>query len=121
MIICGLKFKIFFILAILCMVDISCNYSFDKTGWLKKEDIDGYILRDDMLKDLLLKYKLKGLKYKELISLIGKPQIIDSNIISYQIMIDYGNDIDPIHRKYLTFRLNGDSLVVDYKIDEWKK
>ena len=103
------------------MILISCNYSFDKTGWLKKEDVEDYPLRDNMLKDLLSNYKLRGLKYGELIDLIGKPQINDSSTISYQIEVDYGFNIDPVHTKYLTFELNKDSLVVDYKIEEWKK
>jgi len=34
---------------------------------------------------------------------------------------DYGWDIDPVYTKDLVFKLNKDSIVVDYKINEWKK
>ena len=39
----------------------------------------------------------------------------------YDIITDYGHDIDPVYTKELIFRFDNDSLVIDYKIREWEK
>jgi len=119
-----LNFKRFFFVIFISMIMISCNKRFDKTEWLSGDGIENYPYRNKMINDLLTNYKLKGLPYNQLIDLIGKPQSNiqnDSNWISYPIKINYGYDIDPIYTKYLTFKLSRDSVVIDFKINEWKK
>jgi hypothetical protein len=103
---------------------LSCFSRFDKYKWRQKNDIEFYQFRDNMLKDLLSNYKLNGLSYSQLIDLLGKPDRVfnkDSDLIYYSIVTNYGRDIDPIYAKYLIFKLNKDSIVIDYKIKEWKK
>ena len=83
-----------------------------------------YPYRRAMLKDLMTNYKLKGLSYKELVDLIGEPQknlIGDSDEIYYPVFEDYGSDIDPVHTIDLAIKLNKDSVVTDFRVDEWKK
>jgi hypothetical protein len=119
-----LNFKRFFFMIILGIVMISCNKRFDKTEWISGDGIENYPHRINMINDLLTNYKLKGLTYNQLIDLIGKPQSNiqnDSNWIYYPIKINYKNDIDPIYTKYLVFKLSMDSVVIDYKINEWIK
>lgn len=74
-----------------------------------------------MLDDLTKNQKLKGLTYRELIDKIGEPQknvTGDSNTIYYNVVTDYGHDIDPIYCKTLEFRFDNDSIITDFKINE---
>jgi len=104
----------------------SCNsdIKFDKTKWLQVDDLGQYPYRQAMLNDLTSNHKLKGLSYKQLTDLIGEQQknlIGDSSEIYYSILTDYGSDIDPVHTIALAFKLDKDSTVTEYRIDEWEK
>ena len=100
---------------------VSCSQKFDKEGWKKKYDME-YPNRDHMLQDLTQHYKLVGLKYPELIDLLGKPdsEYKDSLKITYEIETKY-DVIDPDYFKGLIINLNKDSVVISYRIYEWKK
>lgn len=77
-----------------------------------------------MYKDLLTNYKLKGISYKQLVNLIGEPGKDFSgepNEIYYEILTDYGFDIDPVKSKTLIFKFDSDSIIVDFELKEWKK
>jgi len=97
--------------------------AFDKTGWTNKNDLGQYPDRNKMLDDLTQNQKLKGLTYSQLIDKIGEPEnniIGDTNSIYYDIVTDYGHDIDPIYLKILEFKYDKDSLIVDFKINQTK-
>ena len=97
---------------------------FDKTSWTKQSDIGTYPFRNRIYNDLLTNYKLKGISYKQLVDLIGEPEknfTGELNEIYYEILTDFGSDIDPIKTKTLIFKLGSDSTIVDFKIKEWKK
>ncbi len=82
-----------------------------------------YPHRDLMIDDLINNRQIKGLKYQELVKLLGEPQRnwqSDSNQYYYQIVEDYGMDIDPVYTKNLMIRLR-DSVVCEIKLQEWKK
>jgi predicted nucleic acid-binding protein len=100
----------------------SCNQSmnFDSAKWKMKEDIE-YPFRNKMVGDLTKNHKLVGLRYSQVVELLGDPQYQDSSRISYQVLHDYGSDIDPIHTKYLNLALSIDSIVTSFKVDEWRK
>jgi hypothetical protein len=103
----------------------SCNRNikFDKAKWLQKGETE-YPYRRAMLRDLTTNYKLKGLSYKQLLTLIGEPQediVGDSNTIYYSIFEDYGFDIDPVHVIDLVIKLNKDLTVKDFYVDDWKE
>jgi len=111
------------IFILLILFETACNeIKIDKSKWLCKEDIE-YPYRKTMLKDLTTNYKIKGLSYKQLIGLLGEPGNIigNNNEAYYPIMQEYGSDIDPIHTINLSIRFSQDSIVTDFKIDEWKK
>jgi len=74
-----------------------------------------------MLSDLTKNHKLKGLTKIELFNLLGPSDHIENNCIYYNIIIDYGSDIDPIYTKALKFNLAGDSVVNSFSVIEWKK
>lgn len=111
-------------LCILLMIVLSlgCNQSmeFDSAKWKMKEDME-YPYRNKMVGDLTKNHKLVGLRYSQVVELLGVPQYEDSSRISYEVLQDYGSDIDPIHTKYLNLALSQDSIVTSFKIDEWRK
>ena len=101
-----------------------CSNKFDKAGWAEQTDVQYYPNRNKMLNDLLTNYKLKGISYTQLTDLLGNPEknwTGEKGEIFYPIITKYGTDIDPVYTKTLIFRLDTDSVVVDYKINEWKK
>ena len=83
----------------------SCNndITFEKNGWQQKDDLGFYPNRNKMLNDLTINHNLKGLSYKKIIELIGEPEknITANNSIFYNIITDYGHDIDPVYSKTL--------------------
>jgi len=117
----GLKYGVI-LLFLFALILFSCNrqIKFDKSKWQTKDDME-YSYRDNMLKDLTTNYKLSGLKYSEIINLLGQPQIEDSTSLAYQIIIKYGNDIDPVYTKYFNLTFSKDSIIKSFEIKEWKK
>jgi len=78
--------------------------------------------RMQMLKDLTTNYKLKGISYKELVDLLGKPTgtlTIDDHTFYYETGVDY-KGIDPDKITNLEFKIGADSIVKDYSINEVK-
>ena len=99
------------------------NLPFDKTGWIIQGDLGLYPNRDKMLDDLTKNQNLKGLTIRQLIDKIGEPEknvVGNSNTIYYDIVTDYGHDIDPIYSKTLEFKFDKDSFIKDFKIHETK-
>ncbi len=95
--------------------------NFNKKDWSFQGDaIFAPPHRKAMLLDLTQNHKLVGLKYSELIDLLGRPNFTDSNSVGYEIIIDYGNDIDPVYTKDLYFSFGNDSIVTAWNIRVWK-
>ena len=93
---------------------------FDRNRWLIKEDIE-FPYRNRMLSDLIRNHKLVGLDYRQVVDLLGEPNFGDSGRFAYDIVEDYGFDIDPVYTKSLQFLLDKDSSVISYEIVEWEK
>ncbi|MBI2729787.1 MAG: hypothetical protein HYX40_03390 [Sphingobacteriales bacterium] len=103
---------------------LSCQnqIKFESTKWKTKEYPEAPPQnRKKMFKDLITNYKLIGVSKNDLVNLLGEPDYPTDSIMLYLIDEDYGTDIDPIYTKYLSFQLNSDSVVKDFKIEEWKK
>lgn len=124
-----MKNRLLLIFALLLL--ISCDSiipsaKFDRKRWDEKEDWD-YPYRNEMADDLVKHHKLKGLTYKQLIDSLGgaEENMTDKNGVKdgvyYQLLMDFGSDIDPVHTRYLVIKLSKDSIVTGYKIEEWKK
>lgn len=96
---------------------------FEQSKW--SENIDGfYKFREVMVKDLMEKHLKRGMTYKQITDLIGKPEIysnLKTNIIGYTLMEDYGWNIDPIETKTLLIELTTDSLIQNLKVEHWRK
>lgn len=108
----------------LCIGLIACQpkLKFDKAKWDSKDDMQ-YPYREAMLDDLVKHHQLKGLTYKQLTRQVGEPARYDNDLNNpyYNIIIDYGWDIDPVYTKVLSIQLNSDSVVTGYKVEEWRK
>ena len=117
------KVKLIVILSFI-LLSFACNTKFEKAGWMYQVDVGMYPNRKKMLNDLTKNNKLKGLTYRELIEKIGPDENYkhgnDTTCIFYSIVTDFGWDIDPVYSKSLVFKFNKDSVVVGYKIEEWK-
>lgn len=99
------------------------NDKFDKMAWNEKGDLGTYPNRKKMLKDLLNNYQLKGLTYKQLIDLLGEPETYsdeEPNTATYNIVTDYGGDIDPVYIKNLEVKFGADSIMRNVTINEIK-
>lgn len=116
------KYKLIqFLSSMLILFLFSCNNNkFDKIKWSTKNDMS-YPFRNSMLKDLTTHHKLVGLKYDQLVNLLGRPNFKDDTSFAYIVVEDYGSDIDPVYTKILDFTLSKDSVVKSFKVDEWKK
>jgi hypothetical protein len=109
-------------IAIIALTIACTERKFEKIGWTSKTDPNfPPSEREAMLNDLLTSHKLVGLKYTDVIALLGVPDEVDSSLMSYEIEIDYGSDIDPIYTKDLYLFITRDSLIRSYEIKEWKK
>nr|WP_294900487.1 hypothetical protein [uncultured Pedobacter sp.] len=102
---------------------LGCNrqIKFDKKAWTTKDDFFPCTCRQYMIEDLKENYKLTGINEKDLIKILGQPDQTDSSIISYQLIVDYDNDIDPTYTKTLTFKVDTNKTISNFEITEWKK
>ncbi len=119
------------ILLLLSICLTSCDQSkpFEKDGWQKKLDWD-YPNRNAMVQDLLDNHKLTGLSTRSVNDLLGEENRVDllerpdtngRNYMTYQVLMDFGWDIDPVHTKYLVLDFNEDSIITKAELFEWKK
>lgn len=101
----------------------SQSISFDRELWHKREDMF-YPYREAMVDDLMKNHLTKGISWNQLVELIGQPENyanMDSGNVGYEVMVDYGWNIDPVEGKTLFFELDQDSTVTKYWLDHWKR
>jgi hypothetical protein len=77
---------------------------FDRTKWKSKND-EGYVYRNEMLKDLMTSNKLNKLKKTEIIDLLGEPDRIDSAYLFYKVMQQRIGSF-PLHTVTLVIKMN---------------
>jgi len=115
--------KLIYILVIFILA--SCNnqqIKFDKEKWNERNDMF-YANREKMVIDLMENHLKKGMTYKEVMNLLGTSESYQNdppNTIVYEIMVDYGWNIDPQKGKTLYIEFTNDSIVKEIKLDEWK-
>ena len=114
-----------FLLLVFVVTFFSCQQKqkFDKTKWAEVADLMTFPNRKYMIDDLVQNYQLKGKTYHELVELLGTPQSkLDSTLqVYYDIDVDYSSDIDPVYTKTLSIQFDKDTVVRNYKVQEWKK
>jgi hypothetical protein len=102
----------------------ACNrdLKFDKAKWNEQQDpAFPSPYRTGMLADLTAHYKLKGIKYADLVQLLGDPDLKDSSSLGYKIVEEYGRDIDPVYTRNLEFTFSKDSVITSFEVHEWRK
>ena len=115
-------FIVLLAISLVCTITVflrNDQIKFEKTHWNYQSDID-YPYRDKMIKDLTTNHKLIGLKYSELINLLGMPRGTYDSDIWYEIYTSYGW-LDPDHSRTLDFVISKDSIVTTYKVNDWKR
>ena len=95
---------------------------FDKSKWSKR--FDGfYEYRENIVQDLMKSHLEKGMELKKVIELLGEPdnsQNRRDNEVIYEIMVDYGWNIDPMEEKELYIEFDKDSIIIDYRVEHWE-
>lgn len=113
-----------FILISLLVLSCEQHIKFDKKIWCSYNDLDLHEERNQMLKDLLENYDLKGKSIYEVELFFGCIESIDTINqpfnMQYNVYTNYGWDIDPVHTKTLMIFLDNKFKVKNVKISEWK-
>ena len=111
-----------FLFLLTALTGCSKKQKFTKEFWREGDGIT-YSKRKLIYEDLLANYKLKGMHYKDVIRLLGKPDATDSLKTSYQVIntdSEYNPEKDSIYRMNLEFYFSKDSAVTRTAIYERK-
>jgi hypothetical protein len=105
-----------FVFITLCFAFLtSCQQEFDSKKW--DISIDGtYPHREKMVDNLVERHGLKGKTVQEITDLLGVPDnYYDHNPyeMTYQIVVDYGFNIDPVYSKYLVLYLDDSDRIIN--------
>ncbi|WAC02144.1 hypothetical protein N7U66_04690 [Lacinutrix neustonica] len=121
-----MKISNLYFIFLIIMFFSSCD---DKKEKFNQEKWDNYKSgigveenRLNMVDDLIKNYIQKGMTYKELTNLIGQPENyanLEKNTIGYELIVDYGWDIDPVEDAKLLIEISQDSIVTKFKIEYW--
>lgn len=94
---------------------------FDSYKWSVKDDIS-FPNREGMVDNLKDSGILKGMHKSNVIELLGIPEFTDrEGSIGYDIITDFGSDIDPVYTKTFVINFNSDSIVDYCGTQVWKK
>jgi len=109
------SFIIFWGVVILSFTACKNHSKFNSDDWNEGDGLT-FSYRDGMVDDLLQNYKLKGLKYQEVIHLLHRPQQSNKSEMIYEIE-ELRKPGKPHYVKQLILSLK-DSVVTDAKIYE---
>ena len=104
-----------------CQKKIECvtKMKFDKSLWLKNQKRDCYRDREKMLYNFLDTHKIKGLKYSEIVKLLGTTEIVSTSHSTHLRYIVTTKKDSTIEKKYSTellISLDKDSIVQSYMV-----
>lgn len=108
---------------VLLIWSCSSDIQFDRDKWIESDDLMSFPHRKYMIKDLTKNVPLKGMKYQDVLELLGPPQYPWDHVMKIQYVVeeDFGSDIDPVYSQTLILRFTMDSLVRAVEVEEWKK
>ena len=104
-----------------CQNKVECvtKMKFDKSLWLKNQKRDCYRDREKMLYNFLDTHKIKGLKYSEIVKLLGTTEIVSTSHSTHLRYIVTTKKDSTIEKKYSTellISLDKDSIVQSYMV-----
>jgi|GEM_PF-5355340 len=104
-----------------CQKKVECvtKMKFDKSLWLKNQKRDCYRDREKMLYNFLDTHKIKGLKYSEIVKLLGTTEIVSTSHSTHLRYIVTTKKDSTIEKKYSTellISLDKDSIVQSYMV-----
>jgi hypothetical protein len=105
---------------ILVFLLFSCHQKFNKRLWEYRDDLGMYPYRKGMLDDVLKTVTIKGRSYSQIVSSLGESTGLQDGKLYYNIVIDYGSDIDPVYGKDLIILFNNNSIATGYEVKEWR-
>ena len=91
------------------------NFTREKWDMSSDEGLT-FQVRDGIVNDLLKNYKLKGVKYKQIVHLLRYPQFKDSTHFYYEIIDTHDNMHRPDHIKNLVFYMGKDSVITNVEL-----
>lgn len=109
-----------YISIILLLTLCSCQQKFDKKLWDEQSSEGIHLNRKSMLNDVVENHKIKGQSYNQIIEMLGDSTGLEDNKLYYNIITDYGWDIDPVYSKDLIITFNRDSIATGFDVKEWK-
>lgn len=116
-------------LLIILLLLVSCrnlDKKFNSEEWQAIDGNNFSELREPIVNDLIKNQLKKGLKYDQVIKLLGNPDIdSETKLISIGYYLTYEIPIwslgpEPSGGKQLLIAFSADSTVTDYKITKWK-
>lgn len=77
--------------------------------------------REAMINDLLTSHSQVGRTLAEVRDLLGTPEYHEPHQVGYQLTVDFGMNIDPVHSRSLMLTFDHDSVVTKQEVKEWHK
>jgi len=122
-----MKFKRILVLLLIFLTFYACRkkvecvtkLKFDKNLWLKNQKRDCYRDREKMLYDFLDTHKIKGLKYSEIVKLLGTTEIVSTSHSTHLRYIVTTKKDSTIEKKYFTellISIDSDSIAGNYMV-----
>jgi len=116
----------FYILILLTSILFSCTpkeQAFDKEKWSTKV-FGAYHYREAMLKDVMENQLKEGDSYQSIIDRLGEPDnreaLADGSTFWYEIRKMEEGDDSSNKMKTLFISVGADSLVKEFRVEEWK-
>ncbi len=111
----------YLIFALYFLVSCKTNKRFNSDKW-KEKGVDWQLddQRELMVNDLVSSDTLIGLTQKEVIELLGEPELSESRKLKYLIREKYEWNIDPEYIKYLWIELDSNNRATNSYIEQTK-
>lgn len=115
----SLKKVLFIICTLLLFAIIGCDNAetkFNHDAWIKAKDTSSWDIRKKMAKDIMNRQLLINKSEKEVIDILGTPEVYtdaETNKLYYIIEMNYGYDIDPVKIVDLIVSLDFKGQVID--------